>query len=161
MTVDQLNAAPAEIARQALYDCCGSTAWVDRMTKARPYQDLPNVQQCGEKLWWSLNEFDWLEAFAAHPKIGEKKSSMKWSAAEQSGMSEASEATASFIASMNEDYERKFGWIFIVCATGKSASEMQRILQGRLQNSRESELRIAAAEQIKITNLRLEKLVAE
>lgn len=160
MTLDQLNAAPPEMARQALQDCCGSAAWVDRMIESRPYQDLPSLQQCGEKLWWSLKESDWLEAFASHPKIGEK-SAAKWSAAEQSGMSDATKTTAALIASMNEDYERKFGWIFIVYATGKSASEMQRILQGRLQNSRESELPIAAAEQVKITNLRLEKLVAE
>jgi OHCU decarboxylase len=161
MTLDQLNESAAETAFKAFLDCCGSRRWADGMTERRPYPSLTLLRVTAEDLWRSLNESDWLEAFAAHPKIGEKKSSAKWSAGEQSGMSGAPQETAAAISRMNEDYERRFGWIFIVCATGKSAEEIRQILTARLRNSREAELPIAASEQLRITNLRLAKLVAE
>jgi OHCU decarboxylase len=150
-----------QIDREVLLACCGSRAWVDGLTKRLPSAGTATLQKAAEEVWWSLTESDWLEAFAAHPKIGEKQVSAKWSAAEQSGMAQASEQTAAAVARMNEEYERKFGWIFIVCATGKSGEEMRDILERRLRNSREAELALAAAEQMKITNLRLAKLVAE
>lgn len=161
MTLHQLNETDPETARKAFLDCCGSAAWADGMAARRPYPDFANLQKGAEDLSCGLAEGDWLEAFAAHPKIGEKKTSVKWSAGEQSGMSNADEETAAAIRRLNEEYERKFGWIFIVCATGKSAEEMLQLLTVRLQNDPGAELPIATAEQLKITNLRLRKLVAE
>lgn len=161
MTLDQLNHSPSETAHIALLACCGSQAWAGGMIKCRPYPDFTRLRNTAEELWWALNPPDWLQAFAAHPKIGERRSSAKWFADEQSGMSHANDETHAAIRRLNEQYERKFGWIFIVCATGKSADEMLQILQARLPNDPETELPLAAAEQLKITNLRLAKLIAE
>jgi OHCU decarboxylase len=121
-------------------------------------QPLEDIHRAADEIWWSLTPQDWLEAFAAHPKIGQK-SSAKWTAQEQSGMSQAAASTAEEMARLNCDYESKFGFIYVVCATGKSADEMLAILQARIHNSPEEEIRIAAAEQAKITHLRLDKLL--
>ena len=118
------------------------------------------------EMWWSLDQDDWLEAFRSHPRIGEKKAaqpvatqSKEWSGQEQSGMREADQSTVNNLARLNREYEEKFGFIFIVCATGRSAADMLDILRQRLRNDIETELPIAAAEQAKITELRLKKLV--
>ena len=117
--------------------------------------------------WWSFEPADWLEAFHSHPKIGEKKAaaaiaaeSQKWSEDEQSGTREATAGTRAELAELNSVYEKKFGYIFIVCASGKSSEELLANLRERLQHDEDEELRIAAAEQAKITELRLRKLVA-
>jgi len=127
------------------------------MFRRQPFAD---IHREADEIWWSLASEDWLEAFAAHPKIGQK-SAAKWTAQEQSGMSQAAASTAQEMDRLNIKYENKFGFIFIVCATGKSADEMLSILQTRINNSREEEIRIAAAEQAKITHLRLDKLLKQ
>lgn len=136
------------------------------MTEARPFAGREELFEKADSVWRSLNAEDWLEAFRAHPKIGEKKAAVsqseqaqKWSSQEQSGTHNASAATITALAEGNRQYEQRFGFIFIVCATGKSSEEMLAILQARLQNDRDEELPIAAEEQRKITQLRLEKLL--
>lgn len=136
------------------------------MTAARPFADLDELLTKAERVWWSLTSEDWLEAFRAHPRIGEKKAAkaqseeaQNWSAQEQSGVEDAMAETVTALAAANRDYEQRFGFIFIVCATGKGSEEMLAILKGRLQNDAETEMRIAAEEQRKITRLRLEKLL--
>lgn len=140
------------------------------MTARRPYAAANELYTVAEERWWRLSPSDWLEAFQRHPKIGERKAAAdaaaerstgekKWSAQEQSGVAAAAQATRDALAAANAEYQRRFGFIFIVCATGKSAEEMLAILRRRLQNDAGTELREAAAEQAKITRLRLEKLL--
>ena len=121
-----------------------------------------------DRIWWSLDSEGWLEAFHSHPKIGEKKAAaptaaeaQRWSEDEQSGLRNSAQQTLDELADLNHAYEEKFGYIFIVCASGKSSEEMLAILHARLKNNAAEELRIAAAEQAKITQLRLRKLLAE
>ncbi len=136
------------------------------MAIARPYATLETLLASADEVWWSLDRNDWLEAFRSHPKIGEKKAtdkvsaqSRQWSGQEQSGVAGASQNTVDSLAALNEDYEQKFGFIFIICATGKTSDEMLSALRERLQHDPEAELPIAAAEQGKITELRLKKLL--
>ena len=164
--LDQLNSLPAEKARAELVKCCGSKRWASALAEKRPFANLAELFAAADRIWWSLGRRDCLEAFRAHPKIGAKKATTarsiearRWSAEEQSGTSCASPETIVALAQANRDYERRFGFIFIVCATGKSVEEMLGILKERLQNDPETELRIAAEEQRKITRLRLEKLL--
>ena len=161
-----LNSLPSEDAAKELHQCCGSTRWADRMSHARPYSTLEALIINAGRVWWSLTPDDWLEAFRSHPKIGEKKSgqnvsaqSQQWSGQEQAGVSTASQNTVDSLASLNRAYEEKFGFIFIICATGKTSEEMLTALQQRLQHDPDTELRLAAAEQAKITELRLKKLL--
>ncbi len=146
--------------------CCGSIAWVRQMVNSRPFASLAEVVATADEAWWSLKPNDWLEAFRCHPKIGEKKAAaqtsleaQKWSEQEQAGAGNAAQATTQALTELNQEYEEKFGYIYIVCATGKSSEEMLAILRERLKNDRDTELRIAAGEQAKITLLRLKKLV--
>jgi 2-oxo-4-hydroxy-4-carboxy-5-ureidoimidazoline decarboxylase len=138
------------------------------MVLSRPFQSAEDLYSKGESIWKSLEESDWKEAFAHHPRIGrldplhEKFSSTRtWAQGEQSGTALASNETLDSLAASNIEYEQKFGYMFIVCATGKSAEEMQSILKERLQNHPDIELQTAAKEQAKITRLRLEKLLRE
>ncbi len=119
-----------------------------------------------DQIWWSLEPGDWLEAFHSHPKIGEQKAAaptaaeaQQWSADEQSGIRDSTQQTMNELAQLNADYEEKFGYIFIVCASGKTSEQMLAILRARMENDAHEELRNAAAEQAKITKLRLEKLL--
>lgn len=137
--------------------CCGSSAWAEAMFARQPFADRPSMHQAADDIWWSLTPEDWLDAISKHPKIGEK-SSARWSAQEQSGMSHPAFETAQEMARLNAEYDARFGFIFIVCATGKSADEMLQLLRTRLANTREEEIRNAATEQAKITHLRLDKL---
>lgn len=152
--LDKLN-------REALLACCGSEAWVEQMLASGPFPGPVALHAKAETIWFSLAPADWLEAFSKHPKIGDKAPQGKWSAQEQRGMSEATIASSDRMKELNEIYERKFGWIFIVCATGKSAAEMRELLEQRLLHDPAEELRIAAAEQCKIMHLRLDKLLIE
>jgi len=168
MTLDQLNTLPSAAAEAEFLKCCGSKHWAQAMIRARPFAALDDVLTEAERIWWSLSEADWLEAFRAHPKIGEKKAAIvqsaeaqKWSAQEQSGVAQASASTISELAERNQEYEDRFGFIFIVCASGKSSEEMLAIINERIRNNTETELRSAAAEQSKITRLRLEKLLSQ
>lgn len=160
-----LNAMPEELAEAALSACCGSAIWARRMADARPFATLEAVQAAAQSIWWDLAPPDWLQAFAAHPKIGEKKTvatseqSRTWSEKEQSAAAGASPDTMASLAQANAEYETKFGHIYIVCATGKTADEMLALLRARLQNDPGAEMKIAAAEQAKITRLRLEKFL--
>jgi len=136
------------------------------MTAARPFENKAELLNEADRIWWSLDSEDWLEAFHAHPKIGEKKAAATqsqqaraWSAQEQSGTRNAAADTMAALAEGNREYEQRFGFIFIVCASGKSPEEMVAILKRRLNNEPDGELRIAAEEQLKITRLRLEKLL--
>ena len=129
------------------------------MIGSRPFAGGSEVLAAAENIWWELDPPDWQQAFAAHPRIGDKVAS-GWARDEQSGASAASTDTIKALAEVNRDYEKRFGHIFIVCATGKTAGEMLAMAQLRLQNSPDEELRIAAAEQLKITKLRLMKLVS-
>ena len=138
------------------------------MVAARPFVSLEQMIEVADRVWWSLPQDDWLEAFRSHPKIGEKKAaaetsaqSKQWSAAEQAGVAEAADSTLQQLGEQNQLYQEKFGHIFIVCATGKSSEEMLDHLCLRLKNEPEQELRIAAGEQAKITQLRLRKLILD
>jgi OHCU decarboxylase len=136
------------------------------MTSARPFSNLDDLLAKAENLWWSLDKEDWLEAFRAHPKIGEKKAAAaqseqarSWSAQEQAGISDAGTEIVRMLAEGNREYEQRFGFIYIVCATGKSSEEMLTILRERLRSDPGTELRTAAEEQRKITCLRFAKLL--
>jgi OHCU decarboxylase len=153
MNLDKLD-------QESLLVCCGSHAWVTQMLASLPVPNAEQLHQLAESIWWSLQPEGWLDAFAAHPQIGQQSSS-KWSAQEQAGMSVASQQSAKAMADLNTAYSKKFGFIFIVCATGKTADEMRHLLEQRIANSPEHELRIAAGEQAKIIHLRLDKLLAE
>ena len=119
-----------------------------------------------EAAWERTEERDWLEAFSHHPRIGGKDAlrekfaaTVAWAKGEQAGASAASEALLDALATGNAEYEAKFGRIFIVCATGKSAVEMLDLLKSRLSNDAGTEIRLAVREQGKITKIRLEKLI--
>jgi len=162
----QLNALSSTDGEAEFLKCCGSTRWASAMTEARPFASNDALIAKAGDIWWALNTEDWLEAFRAHPKIGEKKAAtaqaeqaQSWSAQEQSGVASATSQTKDDIARLNCEYEDRFGFIFIVCASGKSSEEMLAILNSRISNDRDTELRIAAEEQRKITRLRLEKLL--
>jgi len=161
-----LNSLAAEEAAKELRQCCGSSRWAEQMSNDRPYSTLENLITHADRLWWSLTTDDWLEAFRSHPKIGEKKASdnvsaqsQQWSGQEQSGVSSATHDTVASLAELNRAYESKFGFIFIICATGKTSEEMLAALKERLQHDSDTELRLAAAEQARITELRLKKLL--
>jgi 2-oxo-4-hydroxy-4-carboxy-5-ureidoimidazoline decarboxylase len=167
MTLTELNGMPRYRAEGELIKCCGSTAWTRAMAGRRPFVSFDRLLKAASEVWWRLDQADWMEAFRAHPQIGERKGAVQtstqfhvWSAHEQSGMDRAGVAVASALEDGNREYLAKFGYIFIVCASGKSAAEMLTILQSRLPNPPEEEIRVAAAEQNKITCLRLEKLIA-
>ena len=137
------------------------------MIAARPFGSRDRLFASAEAAWRDLASEDWREAFAAHPKIGDPASlrarfaeTRQWAEGEQAGALEASEATLSALAQDNQAYEARFGHIFIVCATGKTAEEMLSLLRARLHNDPDTELRVAAGEQAKITRLRLLKLLA-
>ena len=162
-----LNSLAPDAARHELLKCCGSTRWATAMEEARPYRNFKQVLTTAGEVWWGLNQTDWLEAFRSHPKIGEKKienrvaaESRAWSEQEQRGVELASPEVGGKLATLNLDYEEKFGFIFIVCATGKSSDEILALLEKRLANDPATELQIAAAEQAKITELRLGKLLS-
>jgi 2-oxo-4-hydroxy-4-carboxy-5-ureidoimidazoline decarboxylase len=165
VNVEALNALPDVEAQAAFLRCCGSTRWVQQMAARRPFGNGSELLAAAGEIWWGLTEADWLEAFAAHPKIGDLDALRRrfaataaWSTEEQAGMAGASEAILQALAEGNRQYEVRFGHIFIVCASGKSAEEMLMLLRQRLNNTPPAELRIAAGEQDKITRLRLERL---
>ena len=156
-----------DLDEQALLQCCGSKRWAREMVLAQPYQNAEALIAKAHDIWWTLEPQDWLEAFRSHPKIGEKKAaapvseqSRQWSGQEQAGVSNATPETVDALAALNHVYEQKFGFIFIICATGKSSEEMLSALRKRLENDPATELPIAAGEQSKITELRLKKLIS-
>jgi len=151
-------------AAQEISACCGSAAWARSMASRRPMQDEATLLKTSDAIWNGLATQDWMEAFSKHPRIGDRKAppaavkqSAAWSAEEQRNVTSAADAVQSALAEANREYEQRFGRVFIVCATGKSAHEMLEILRRRLHNDGETELREAAEEQRKITNTRLKK----
>jgi OHCU decarboxylase len=161
-----LNDLPPDEAEAAFLDCCGSREWARRMTAARPFPLLDQLYKRAADVWFALPVADHLEAFAAHPQIGSGKrpasqsaKSGRLSRTEQSAVSAAPAKVRAQLAEANRLYQEKFGFIFIVCATGKTAEEMLDICRARSGNSVETELHIAAEEQAKITDLRLNKLL--
>ncbi|HEY4185276.1 MAG TPA: 2-oxo-4-hydroxy-4-carboxy-5-ureidoimidazoline decarboxylase [Polyangia bacterium] len=146
-------------ARQALGRCCGATAWIEGMLARRPFASQAALYAAAEAVWQALGPEDYLEAFAHHPQIGGRAGDTSgWAAAEQARVGEAASDVVTSLAAANRAYLARFGYIFIVCATGKTADEMLALLRDRLGNDPGAELPIAAAEQAKITRLRLEKL---
>jgi 2-oxo-4-hydroxy-4-carboxy-5-ureidoimidazoline decarboxylase len=166
MTLHELNMISQPELKEVLTNCCGSSVWVKMMMAYFPADDLVKLLEDAEEKWYECSKDDWKEAFAHHPKIGDLESLTKkfastaeWASGEQSGVNKASEETIKALAEANKLYEEKFGYIFIVCATGKSAEKMFTDLQIRLQNNPEVEIETAAEEQNKITKIRLEKLL--
>lgn len=164
----RLNDASQTEARAALTRCCGSSAWVERMLVRRPFVDDDAVYRAAEDAWNVASREDVLEALTHHPEIGASLDALRekfantasWSAGEQGAVAAADEATLVALRDGNVAYRERFGHIFVVCATGKSAQEMLGLLEARMDNAPEDELWIAAAEQGKITRIRLEKLGA-
>jgi OHCU decarboxylase len=161
-----LNALSREEAAAELLKCCGSSMWAQALAAHRPFNSIGELLETADKLWWALEPRDWLEAFSRHPKIGEKKAAAaqsaeaaRWSEQEQAGTRAAAEETRKELAALNQAYEERFGFIFIVCATGKTTEEMLALIRERLTNDDETELRVAAEEQRRITHLRLRKLL--
>lgn len=168
MTLREFNALSTDEAIKDLLRCCGSRRWAMQMAARRPYASLDAVLQTADEVWAKMDRADFLEAFSHHPKIGDVASlrakfaaTANWAAGEQAGVQAASEDVLRQLAEGNELYEKRFGYIFIVCATGKSASEMLALLRERLRNRADQEIRIAAGEQAKITRIRLGKLFQE
>lgn len=166
MDLTQFNALPPTEAASLLQQCNAATAWYDAMAAARPFAGIAAMKESAGKIWNSLGEKDYLQAFEAHPMIGDvgslrqKYASTKAMASgEQAGASGADEAVLQELSDLNYQYLEKFGFIFIVFATGKSAAEMLALLKARIGNSREKEIENAAAEQLKITLLRIDKLL--
>ena len=164
MNLTDLNNASNRDAAQAFAACCTANGWIDAMVSARPFETLESLQAAADLHWNRMQEPDYLEAFDGHPKIGDPASlKAKYGATretargEQSGVATASDAVLEELAEMNSRYLDKFGFIFIVCATGKSASEMLELLKDRYDNDRHTELEIAAREQSKITAIRIAK----
>jgi OHCU decarboxylase len=165
VTLTEFNALPAAQAESVLMDCCGATRWAASVASGRPYESIEEINRFADAIWRDLDRSDWLEAFSHHPQIGESatagsKSAHEWAAGEQSGAERAAENVKARLARGNRTYVQKFGHIYIVCATGKSAEEMLAILEERLQNGPAQELPIAAEQQRLITRIRLAKLFA-
>ena len=166
----RLNQESEADARAELLRCCGSQEWAGRVLQSRPFADAAALLNASEAAFDSLSPDDWREAFEHHPRIGDvhalraKFSTLAatkaWAGGEQAGTRAASEATLQALADGNRAYEDKFGFLFIVCATGKSAEEMLALLQARLPHEAQAELQIAAEQQRQITRLRLQKLLA-
>jgi 2-oxo-4-hydroxy-4-carboxy-5-ureidoimidazoline decarboxylase len=161
----RLDRASQAEARQLLAACCGSSAWVERMLRRRPFGSLERLLSAARQEWFALTWTDWLEAFGHHPKIGDRDALVRrfggtahLSEQEQRGVDGAPADVLDQLAAGNRAYDDRFGYIFIVCATGRSAAEMLARLGARLPNDAETEIRIAAEEQAKITELRLRGL---
>lgn len=166
MILQDINNLDTDEATAAFTRCCGASRWAAGMTAHRPFASTEAVFAASEDLWLGLTEADWREAFAHHPKIGDRDSlrtkfaaTRDWASGEQAGVGGAEDEVLDALTAGNAAYEARFGYIFIVCATGKSAPEMLALLQARLPHAPDAELAVAAAEQKKITRLRLEKLL--
>jgi 2-oxo-4-hydroxy-4-carboxy-5-ureidoimidazoline decarboxylase len=165
MTLAEFNALPPAMAQEKLMDCCGCERWAATVTTQRPFADANALFEAADHDWRNLERSDWLEAFSHHPQIGEKAASgsdshRRWAAGEQAGVRDAAEDVRLRMARGNRSYFDKFGYIYIVCASEKSAEEMLALLEDRLHNDPARELPIAAEQQRQITRLRLQKLLA-
>jgi 2-oxo-4-hydroxy-4-carboxy-5-ureidoimidazoline decarboxylase len=155
----EINQLSLDQAQSKFMECCGSTLWCQEMSRARPFTTLEALYKTAEQKSKSLATPDWLEAFSHHPRIGDRRRLHPWASEEQKGVKSTSSATLAELDELNVRYESKFGFVFLICATNKTAEEMLGQLKIRIQNTVDVELKIAAEEQIKITKLRLEKLL--
>ena len=168
MTLDELNNLEDKDCQMALFSCCGSNIWVNKMLEHCPYATNLELEKIAADEFRKCAEDDWLEAFSHHAKLGKRKSTSesdkkelsKWEKQEQKGTAEASDTILSELEKANEAYENKFGFIYLLCATGKTADYMLKNLSQRLSNDRNKEMQIAMEEQNKITKLRLQKLLS-
>lgn len=167
MTVEQLNLEPSGAAAEALFGCCGSPSWVNAMLKKRPFQSAEQLHEAADLAFEMLDRADWMQAFSAHPKLGDLESlkmrftgNKHWSKGEQAGVQDADLPTLEALAKGNTRYEERFGYIFILCASGLSALQMLTSLNDRLNHSAEQELIIASGQQRLITHLRIDKLLS-
>jgi OHCU decarboxylase len=164
--LERLNCLAPDAAEAELRRCCGSPEWARRMAAARPFADAEELVQTADGVWHSLPREEWLAAFRAHPRIGERRAerpqegTASWSRQEQAGVARADAETRAALAEANRVYEERFGWIFLVNATGKTPDEMLALARGRLSNPPDDELLVAAEEQRRITRIRLEKLLS-
>jgi OHCU decarboxylase len=175
ITLAAWNAAGDSAALEAMLACCGSKRWAHAMLAQRPIASVWALSQAADRVWSTMQEPDWLEAFTCHPRIGERKPALvterashdpversaAWSRKEQLSVRAANELVLAELAEDNQRYEERFGFTYIVCATGKSAAEMLTILKKRLASDRESELREAAEQQRQIMQIRLGKWLVE
>lgn len=168
MRVADFDELPAAEAAEPMRACCGAARWAAEMVARRPFHTVGAVLVEADDVWRSLEPADWLEAFAHHPRVGERVGDVAqnargaaWSAGEQSGVRDAGDELRARLAAANREYEERFGHIYLVCATGLTADDLLARAESRLTNDAETELRVAAEEQRRITRLRLEKLFAE
>jgi 2-oxo-4-hydroxy-4-carboxy-5-ureidoimidazoline decarboxylase len=170
MTTSSLNAVltrwnslDATLAAREVLPCCGSRTWAEELVALRPMEDVGELLRASDRVWAELPEFAWQEAFNSHPRIGQQHAraataeSLAWSSDEQRAAMSAEEATRLALGEANRRYEEKFGRIFIVCASGKSAAEILAILNARMNNDSAGELLEAAEQQRQITQLRLRR----
>ena len=165
MTIAAFDHLDPETKKQLLNNCCGSDDWVTNMMMLMPFEDLVDVLEDAEQVWYSCDEQAWLQAFSRHPKIGDMDSlkekyasTAHLASGEQASVLTASDETLEELSKLNSAYAMRFGFIFIVCATGRSAGEILQMLNERINNDRQTELEIAAGEQNNITKLRLQTL---
>jgi len=162
MTVAELDRVSHARATEALGACCGSREWIAGMVARRPFGSIDRVRREAELIWNGLAREDWLEAFSHHPRIGETTSTQNapgqaWSVGEQAGVAAAGDPVRRALQRVNQAYEARFGYIYVVCASGRSAEELLALARQRLTHQPDEELRVAAAEQLKITLLRLNR----
>jgi len=161
------NEVTPQAALETMLACCGARRWAAAMVALRPIESVGELSAAADRIWSTMEEADWMEAFACHPHIGEQKvahasrKSAAWSRQEQSSAETAAERVLAELAEGNARYEQRFGFTYIVCATGKSADEMLEILNRRLGSDRITELREAAEQQRQITQIRLGKWLVE
>jgi OHCU decarboxylase len=171
--LDRWNKADESEALRAMIACCGAERWAEAMVALRPIENVMELSLAADRVWSTMEEADWMEAFGCHPRIGERggigerkaahasAKSLAWSRQEQSSAEDAEDAAVAELAEGNALYEQRFGFTYIVCATGRSAEEMLKILNRRLANERATELREAAEQQRQITQIRLGKWLVE
>lgn len=167
MSIEELNNLSTDKIREEFFKCCGSTSWAKQLADKKPFNSKTELLHASDHVWSNCTSQDGLEAFTHHPKIGDLKnlekkfaSTKEWAGGEQSGVNTATHDTLVALAEGNDAYEKKFEYIFIVCATGKTAEEMLALLKARITNDAATELSIAMNEQNKITHIRLHKLLS-
>ena len=158
MTLQELNALPVDEARRVLETCCGSQRWSAAVAARRPFESVDQLQAIADEEWRRLKYHDWIEAFSHHPRIGDRKATGT-AANEQAGTASAPAPMLRELERLNRLYEEKFGYVFLIFASGKSAEEMLDALEHRILNREDVEMQNAVNEQAKITRLRLSKLL--
>jgi 2-oxo-4-hydroxy-4-carboxy-5-ureidoimidazoline decarboxylase len=164
LSLARLNTMPADEAAQHFRACCGSSRWVEGMIGRRPFESVEQLLSASDAVWQTTGPRDWNEAFAHHPRIGERQAATHvsataraWSAGEQGAAHGAS--TRAALAQANKAYEERFGRIYLVCAAGRSGEELLADIAVRMNNPPGKELEIAVEEQRKIITLRLTSLI--